>query len=69
MCELTELVVKENYKHHVATFSSDQIKEEIDAIYKEELSYADNSIIFVVRNLMGKIILNRIKRKSFHYRK
>lgn len=54
--ELAEFVVRENCKHHMGVFSSEYIKNEVDAVYKEELSYADNSIIFVVRNSVGRII-------------
>lgn len=54
--ELAEFVVKENYKHHVGCLSSEYMKDEIDTVYKEEFLYADNSTIFVVRNLAGKII-------------
>lgn len=54
--ELAEFVVKENYKHHVGCLSSEHIKDEIDAVYEEELSYLDNSTIFGVRNTAGKII-------------
>lgn len=54
--ELAEFVVKENYKHHVGGLSSEYIKDEVDAIYEEELAYMDNSMIFGVRNIEGKII-------------
>lgn len=54
--ELAEFVVKENYKHHVGCLSSEYMKDEIDAVYEEELLYVDNSTIFVVRNLAGKIV-------------
>lgn len=49
-------MVKENYKHHIGNLSSQNIKNEINEVYKEELLYADNSIILVVRNVEGKII-------------
>lgn len=54
--ELAEFVVRENYKHHVGCLSSEYMKDEIDAVYEEELLYVDNSTIFVVRNLAGKIV-------------
>lgn len=54
--ELAEFVVKENYKHHVGGLSSEYIKDEVDAVYEEELAYMDNSMIFGVRNAEGKII-------------
>lgn len=54
--ELAEFVVKENYKHHVCSLSSEYIKDEIDAVYREELLYVASSTIFVVRDKAEKII-------------
>lgn len=54
--EIAEFVVKENYKHHAGNLSSSCIKEEIDTIYQEELLYVNNSTIFGVRDISGKII-------------
>lgn len=53
--ELAEFVVMENYKHHIGNFSS-KYSTEIEKVYQEELQYSDNSTIFVVRNVTGKII-------------
>ena len=52
--ELAEFVVTENYKHHVGSFTAASIK--VDSGFQEELQYIDSSIIFAVRNMMGKII-------------
>ena len=54
--ELAEFVVMENYKHHMGNFSYESLKEEIYSIYQEELQYIDSSIIFIVRNAIGRII-------------
>lgn len=54
--ELAEFVVTENYKHHVGSFTAASIKAEVDSVFQEELQYIDSSIIFAVRNMMGKII-------------
>lgn len=54
--ELAEFVVKENYKHHAGGFISENINDKINTVYQEELQYTENSIIFVVRNGVGKII-------------
>ena len=43
--ELAEFVVRENYKHHDGDFSTESIREEIHAVYQEELQYFDNSLI------------------------
>lgn len=54
--ELAEFVVRENYKHHMKNFPCKSMKDEINSVYQEELQYIDNSMIFVVRNNVGKII-------------
>ena len=54
--ELAEFVVKENYEHHLGKRPYECIKEEINSVYREELQYIDNSMIFIVRNNTGKII-------------
>lgn len=54
--ELAEFVVQQNYKHHVGSISSEYIKGEIDAVYQEELLYADCSTIFAVRDVVDRII-------------
>lgn len=54
--ELAEFVVKENYKHHAGGFVFEDIYDKINTVYQEELQYTENSIIFVVRNGVGKII-------------
>lgn len=54
--ELAEFVVRENYKHHVGHYTNEDIQNEIDLVYQEELLYADTSVAFLVRNLQGHII-------------
>lgn len=54
--ELAEFVVRENYKHHIGKFTNEEMKKEITSVYNEELGYADNSHVFVVRNAAGKLI-------------
>lgn len=54
--ELSEFVVKENYRHHSILPSDMVIQKEVDLIYKEELSYFNSSNIFIVRNWKGDII-------------
>lgn len=53
---LAEFVVKENYKHHTGSLASESIRDEIEAVYQEELLYADHSQIFMVYDKVGKII-------------
>lgn len=40
----------------MGNFSYESLKEEIYSIYQEELQYIDSSIIFIVRNAIGRII-------------
>lgn len=54
--DLAKFVVTENYKHHKGNASEEMIQTEIYSIYEEELRYAANSIILLVRNLNNKII-------------
>lgn len=54
--ELAEFVVRENYKHHVGKLTSEEMDNEIASVYNEELAYADNSYIYIVRDVMGKMI-------------
>lgn len=54
--ELAEFVVKENYKHHVGSYIERALRKEIVSVYNEELSFIDNSLIFVVYNKNEKII-------------
>ena len=54
--ELADFVVRENYKHHVGHYTSEDIQNEIALVYQEELLYADTSIVFLVRDLEGRTI-------------
>ena len=54
--ELVEFVVRENYKHHVGYYNENNIRNEIELVYQEELLYADSSISFLVRDVLGGII-------------
>ena len=54
--ELSSFVVVENVKHHNGQEHAEQINTEIDAIYQEELTYAKNSIIYIVKDNSQKII-------------
>lgn len=54
--DLAKFVVTENYKHHKGNASEEMIQLETYSIYEEELTYAANSIILLVRDLNNKII-------------
>lgn len=53
---LSSFVVMENIKHHNGMETEDQICMEIDSVYREELAYAKNSIIYLVKDCSHKII-------------
>lgn len=54
--ELSEFVVKENYRHHSKLPSNSVMQKEIEYIYNEESTFLNSSNIFIVRNLVGSII-------------
>ncbi|WP_299617567.1 hypothetical protein [uncultured Tenacibaculum sp.] len=52
---LAEFIVLENYKHHANETLPSNHKEDIDAIYYEELNYFNDSQIFVSKDMLGTI--------------
>lgn len=54
--DVAEFVVKENYKHHTGKYDGNTFEEEIMSVYKEELAFVDNSIIFVYYDSKDRII-------------
>lgn len=54
--EVAEFVVRENYKHHTGTYDENMVEDEIMSVYKEELAFVDNSLIFVVYDSKDRII-------------
>lgn len=62
MYELSEFVVRENYKHHIGyDIPSERLIDETEAVYREESLYADASTIFVVRNIQERKIIGSIR--------
>jgi hypothetical protein len=54
--DVASFVVTENYNHHSSDYSPDSFMQEIEDIYKEELSYSKESFYFIVRDKNGKMI-------------
>lgn len=54
--DVASFVVTENYNHHSSGSIPESAMQEIEDIYREELSYSGNSECFIVRNNRGKII-------------
>lgn len=54
--KVAEFVVKANYSHHTGNIFPSKLKEEIDAVYQEELMYISSSQVFLVENDKGKMI-------------
>lgn len=54
--DLSEFIIRENYTHHAGTISPQEISDKTNAIYEEELSYCDNSKIYIARDNDRKII-------------
>ncbi len=54
--DIARFVVIQNYNHHSSEPIPDTAQEEIKDIYHEELSYAGESVYFIVRDNKGSII-------------
>lgn len=55
--DLSEFVVKENFKHHSHTnVMHAAIDNDIQSIYKEEMKYLSNSEIFVAKSYSGEML-------------
>lgn len=54
--EMIEFVVTQNYLHHIGNVKKDDIKEEINFLYQDELKLRDYSTYFVAETSSGEII-------------
>lgn len=54
--DVASFVVTENYNHHSSGSLPNSFIQEIEDIYKEELSYSKDSFCFVVRDKSGKMV-------------
>lgn len=54
--DVASFVVAENYNHHSSDPIPESAMQEIEDIYREELSYSGNSECFIVRDNCGKMI-------------
>lgn len=53
---LSEFVVKENFKHHSNNIFPEDYKNDVNSICNEELNYSKDSEIFVAKDYMGTIL-------------
>ncbi len=56
LLELAEFVVTENYNHHLMSSEPEGYFGEIQAIYKEESIFFDNSEVFTTKDYTGSIL-------------
>lgn len=54
--DIARFVVTQNYLHHSSEPIPDTALQEIEEIYREELSYSENSVYFIVRDKDDKMI-------------
>lgn len=54
--DIVDFVVSQNYTHHLSNYVGELAKKEIEEIYKDELSYAKDSIYFIVLDNASKMI-------------
>ena len=54
--DIAKFVVIQNYTHHTSASLPTMAKNEIEDIYKEELSFSRSSTYFIVRDKEGKLI-------------
>lgn len=57
LLEVAQFVVKENYSHHLSSFTDDEVKKDIKSVLEEEeFLYDDNTHIYIARDSYGKMI-------------
>jgi len=66
LLDLAEFVVTENFKHHSNNNYPKDYKDDVNAIYKEELNYYKASDIFTVKDYLG-FILGSIRVLKWNY--
>jgi hypothetical protein len=56
LMNLAEFIVTENFKHHSNNILPEDYKNDVRSIYKEELSFYENSQIFATKDYKGNIL-------------
>lgn len=56
LINLAEFIVTENFKHHSNNKLPENYKNDVNSIYKEELSFYENSEIFATKDHTGNIL-------------
>lgn len=54
--DVARFVVTQNYNHHSSGPFPESAREEIEDIYREELSYSGDSVCFIVRDKEGRMV-------------
>ena len=55
--EIANFVVRENYSHHMSSFTEEKVNEDIKSVFEEEkYLYDDKSHIYIARDSFGKMI-------------
>ena len=55
--EIANFVVRENYSHHMSSFTEEKINEDIKSVLEEEkYLYDDKSHIYIARDAFGNIV-------------
>ena len=54
--DIARFVVTQNYNHHSSEPIPDTARQEIEDIYREELSYSEDSACFIVRDKEGRMV-------------
>ncbi len=56
LIDLAEFVVTENFKHHSNNNLPNDYRNDVNSIYKEELSFYENSEVFTTKDFTGSIL-------------
>lgn len=57
LLEIAQFVVKENYSHHLSSFTEKEVNEDIKSVLEEEkYLYDDKSHIYIARDAFGNIV-------------
>ncbi len=56
LSDLAEFIVSENFKHHTNHAAPEEYTKDVKSIYNEEVSFYNNSKIYVAKDYIGSII-------------
>ena len=64
--DIARFVVTQNYNHHSSEPIPDTARQEIEDIYREELSYSEDSACFIVRDKEGRMVGDTPRTSFWH---